>query len=49
MKEAHIPIITEEMFNKVQEEMKQRTNVEIINGKPKRKGSRYSTTQRESN
>lgn len=43
MKDAHEPIIGLEKFEQVQEEMKQRSNIEIVNGAAKRKGTHYST------
>lgn len=42
MKNAHEPIIQEEKFQLVQEEMKRRSNIEIANGKAIRKGTHYS-------
>jgi hypothetical protein len=39
---THEPIIEEEKFEQVQMEMKYRSNVEIINGKARRKGTHYS-------
>ncbi|HZJ77414.1 MAG TPA: recombinase family protein [Clostridia bacterium] len=43
MKNAHEPIIEEENFEQVQEEMKRRSNIEIVFGKAVRKGNRYSS------
>lgn len=43
MKNAHEPIIEDEKFEQVQEEMKCRSNVEIVFGKLKRKGTHYSS------
>lgn len=43
MKDAHTPIITEEIFLKVQEEMKSRSNIEVVNGNAKRKNTHYSS------
>jgi len=43
LENAHEPIIELEKFEKVQEEMRRRSNVEVIEGKIKRKGIRYST------
>ena len=43
MKDAHKPIIGLEKFEQVQEEMKQRSNMEIINGVARRKRTHYST------
>lgn len=42
MKEAHEPIVTEEIFEQVQEEMKRRSNIEVVDGKAKRKSTHYS-------
>ncbi len=42
MKNAHEPIIEEEKFERVQEEMKRRSNIEIVFEKTKRKSSHYS-------
>lgn len=42
MKDAHEPIISIEVFEKVEEEMKRRSNIEIIDGKAKRKTTHYS-------
>lgn len=46
MKNAHEPIIEEEKFEQVQEEMKRRSNVEIVFGKSKRKASHYSSKKK---
>jgi len=43
MKHAHEPIIGLKKFEQVQEEMKQRSNIEIVNGASKRKRTHYST------
>ena len=43
MKEGHIPIIPIEVFEQVQEEIKKRSNIEIVDGKIKRKNTHYST------
>jgi site-specific DNA recombinase len=43
MKHAHEPIIEEEKFEQVQEEMKRRSNIEISFGKAVRKGTHYSS------
>lgn len=42
MKEAHAPIISSEVFDQVQEEMKRRSNIELVDGKTKRKNTHYS-------
>jgi len=42
MKDAHEPIIESDVFEKVQSEMKRRSNIEIVYGKVKRKGTHYS-------
>jgi len=42
MKEAHELIIFNEVFEQVQEEMKRRSNVELLDGKNKRKNTHYS-------
>jgi site-specific DNA recombinase len=42
MKEAHEPIISNEVFEQVQEEMKRRSNIELVDGKSKRKDTHYS-------
>lgn len=46
MKDAHEPIIELVKFEKAQEEMKRRSNIEIVNGAAKRKGTHYSSKQR---
>lgn len=46
MKESHEPIIELEKFEMVQEEMKRRSNIEIVNGKTKRKGNHYSAKRK---
>jgi DNA invertase Pin-like site-specific DNA recombinase len=43
MKDAHEPIIESKIFEKVQAEMKSRSNIEIVYGKARRKGTHYST------
>lgn len=43
MKDAHEPIIELEKFEQVQKEMECRSNIEIVNGKTKRKRTHYST------
>jgi len=43
MKNAHESIISIEVFEKVQEEMKCRSNIEMVEGKAKRKGTHYSS------
>lgn len=43
MKYAHEPIIDEIKFERVQSEMKRRSNIEVAYGKPKRKGTHYSS------
>ncbi|MEW8994445.1 recombinase family protein [Clostridium sp.] len=43
MKNAHESIISIEVFEKVQEEMKRRSNIEMVEGKAKRKGTHYSS------
>jgi len=47
MKNAHESIISIEVFEKVQEEMKRRSNIEMVEGKAKRKGTHYSAKERE--
>lgn len=42
MENSYEPIIELEKFKKVQEEMRLRSNIEIIDGKVKRKGTHYS-------
>lgn len=42
MKEAHAPIISNEVFEQVQEEVKRRSNIELVDGKTKRKNTHYS-------
>ncbi len=44
MKDAHEPIISIEVFEKVEEEMKRRSNIEIVDGKAKRKTTHYSAS-----
>lgn len=43
MEEAHDPIISKETFEQVQEEIKRRSNTEVVNGETKRKGTHYSS------
>lgn len=45
MKNAHEPIIDEEMYDRVQVEIQRRSNTEVINGKTKRKDTHYSSKQ----
>lgn len=40
--EAHIPIIPTEIFEKVQEEIKRRSNIEVVNENAQRKATHYS-------
>lgn len=47
MENAHAPIISIEVFEKVQEEIKRRSNIEIVGGKDKRKSTHYSAKERE--
>ncbi|WP_243122770.1 recombinase family protein [Haloimpatiens lingqiaonensis] len=47
MQDAHEPIISVEIFEKVQEEIKRRSNIEIVGGKDKRKSTHYSAKERE--
>lgn len=42
MKNAHEPIIESEKFERAQAEMKRRSNIEIVFGKARRKGTHYS-------
>ncbi|WP_330389648.1 recombinase family protein [Cellulosilyticum sp. I15G10I2] len=49
MKDAHEPIINIGVFKQVQEEMKHRSNIELVNGKAKRKGTHYSAKKIEKN
>jgi DNA invertase Pin-like site-specific DNA recombinase len=46
MKDAHDPIIALEKFEQAQEEMKRRSNIEIVNGAAKRKGTHYSSKRK---
>lgn len=46
MKEGHIPLIASEIFEKVQAELKRRSNLEIVNGRAQRKNSQYSAMKR---
>lgn len=45
MEDVHEPIIKLEKFEQVQEEMKRRSNIEIVDGKVKRKETHYSAKQ----
>lgn len=45
MKNAHEPIIKEEVYDRVQAEMQRRSNTEVVNGKTKRKDTHYSSKQ----
>ena len=47
MEEAHEPIIPIEVFEQVQEEMKRRSNIEVVNGEKKRKDTHYSAKDAE--
>lgn len=49
MEEAHEPIISRELFNEVQEEIKRRSNIEVVDGKAKRKSTHYSSKDIEEN
>lgn len=40
-KQAHSPIIANEVFEQVQQEMKRRSNIAIVNGEVKRKDTHY--------
>ena len=42
MKDAHEPIIEFEKFEQAQDEMKRRSNIELVDGAAKRKGTHYS-------
>ncbi|AGY77753.1 recombinase family protein [Clostridium autoethanogenum] len=42
MENAHEPMIELERFEQVQEDMRLRSNIEILDGKVKRKGTHYS-------
>ena len=42
MKGAHQPIISSEVYDQVQEEIKRRSNIELVDGKTKRKSTHYS-------
>ena len=46
---AHEPIIELEKFEQVQAERERRSNIEIVNGKTKRKETHYSTKRPGSN
>ncbi len=43
MENNHEPIISIEVFEKVQEEISIRSNIEIVDGKAKRKSTHYSS------
>lgn len=47
MKEAHTPIIPIGVFEQVQEEIKRRSNMEVVDGKAKRKNTHYSAKDTE--
>lgn len=42
MEEGHTPLISNELFEKVQAEIKRRSNIEIVDGKVQRKDTHYS-------
>ena len=42
MEEGHTPLISKELFEKVQEEIKRRSNIEIVDGEAIRKDTHYS-------
>ena len=42
MEEAHDPIISKKTFEQVQEEMKRRSNIEVVCGRRQRKKTHYS-------
>ncbi|XMB65780.1 recombinase family protein [Cellulosilyticum sp. ST5] len=42
VEKGHIPLISNELFEKVQEEIKKRSNIEIVDGKVQRKDTHYS-------
>jgi len=42
MKEAHEPIISNEIFEQVKKEIKRRSNIELVDGKTKRRNTHYS-------
>jgi len=46
MKDAHEAIIESEIFEKVQVEMKRKSNIEITYGMAKRKGTHYSSKRK---
>ena len=46
LEDAHEPIVEREKFEQVQEEMKRRSNVEIVDGKRIRKRTHYSSKKR---
>ncbi|WP_337527581.1 recombinase family protein [Zhenhengia sp.] len=41
--EAHEPIVSSELFEQVQEEIKRRSNIEVVDGKKQRKKTHYSS------
>lgn len=45
LKVAHEPIIISEVFEQVQEIIKFRSNIEVVNGEVKRKNTRYSASE----
>lgn len=45
IQDAHEPIISIEIFEKVQEEIKSRSNIEEVNGKTRRKSTHYSAKE----
>lgn len=49
MRNTHEPIIEEEKFERVQKEMQSRSNIEIVNGAVKRKGTHYSSKRDKNN
>ena len=42
MENNHEPIISIDIFEQVQEEIKRRSNIEIVEGETKRKSTHYS-------
>ncbi|WP_279230467.1 recombinase family protein [Clostridium thermarum] len=49
LEDAHESIIELEKFQQVQEEMRRRSNVEVVEGKIKRKETRYSIKKEKKN
>ncbi len=47
IKDAHEPIIPIDVFEKVQEEIKSRSNIEVVDDKAKRKSTHYSSKDTE--